>query len=55
MLSKIENFKVVCAWCKKPISGNPDATIISHGMCEKCAVEFQEQKRIIERMEDRND
>lgn len=28
--------KVVCAWCGAAISGNPSATYVSHGMCDKC-------------------
>ena len=29
--------KVICAWCPKHISGDPDDPGISHGSCEPCA------------------
>ncbi len=34
--------KVICAWCNKFLRGNPDATEVSHGICQEClAVELK--------------
>lgn len=28
--------KTICSYCKKHLRGNPNASIISHGMCPEC-------------------
>jgi len=28
--------KVVCAWCQKLMRDNPEASVISHGICGSC-------------------
>ena len=33
---KIEEMKVVCAWCGKLLSGNDSMKDTSHGMCKEC-------------------
>ena len=33
---KAGSIKVVCAWCGAHMSGDPQATNVSHGMCDDC-------------------
>lgn len=45
---------VICAWHQwyfpneqppEKITGNPDDGLVSHGMCERCAVIFKQQAK----------
>jgi hypothetical protein len=41
------DFRVVCAWCGAHMAGNPNAQIISHGICPGCARDvIEEDKRL---------
>ena len=31
-----EGIRTICAWCRKPLAGDPRATKISHGICPAC-------------------
>ena len=44
----LEPMKTVCAWCRKLISGDPDARKISHGICSSC------EKKINDEMDSKN-
>ena len=33
----VEGFVVVCAWCRKYMSGDPGGNRVSHGICPPCA------------------
>lgn len=35
--------KVVCAWCERLLSGIPEDTEVSHGICEPCETKFNKQ------------
>lgn len=36
----MENMKSICCICGKLLKGNPDAEIISHGMCKPCSEKY---------------
>lgn len=36
--------KLVCAWCRKHISGDPKDTEVSHGICARCAKSLMLEK-----------
>lgn len=31
-----EEVKVVCAWCRKHISGPKQTKLVTHGICDEC-------------------
>jgi len=33
---KAQAIRTVCAWCGEPMGGDPDAELVSHGICERC-------------------
>jgi hypothetical protein len=35
--------KTICAWCKQPMTGDPNDPVVSHDICEPCAVLFELQ------------
>ncbi len=35
--------KTICAWCGKHLSGDPDAKVVPHGICELCAAEMSQE------------
>jgi len=47
--------KVICAWCKKDLGteeGPEDQ--ISHGMCDECKVQFDEDLKKLKEERDKN-
>jgi len=44
-----QSIKTVCAYCKRHISGSHNASLVSHGICQTCAVEVRKE---IQRMRD---
>lgn len=44
-IDDLEDYKTICAWCKKHIKGDEDAVRVSHGICPECyKLEFEEKK-----------
>ncbi len=39
-MTKAAAFKLVCAWCKQLLGGDPTAPVISHGICHTCAAKL---------------
>lgn len=37
MIPGVEPMKSVCAWCGAFLGGDPQGTVISHGICAACA------------------
>jgi hypothetical protein len=33
--------KLICAWCKQEMTGDPDDPVVSHGICIPCAHLFE--------------
>jgi hypothetical protein len=43
--------KTICAWCKQEMTGDPNDPVVSHEICEPCAVLFELQ--VPEHIEDK--
>ena len=37
--------KVICAWCGKHKSGDPNDKEVSHGICPECAAKLEQEAK----------